>query len=170
MCWFPPGCVHVVVDLFNMVYCPLVLFLCMVMCWLPPGCVRVVVDLFNTEHYLFVLLLLYSTYSNVFVPHPDVSAWWRTYLTRCIAHWYCFYICFPQCVRVVVDLFNMVHYLLVLLLLYSTYSNVFVSHPDVSAWWRTYLTRCITHWYSFATCNTITVPVLSYGTTRYVLS
>ena len=54
------------------------------MCWFPPGCVRVVVDLFNTVHHLLVLLLLYSTYSNVFVSHPDVSAWWWTYLTRCM--------------------------------------------------------------------------------------
>ena len=79
-----------------------------------------VVDLFNMVHYLLVLLLLYS---NVFVSHPDVSTWWWTYLTQCIAHWYCFYISFPLdvsagcwtyltqcitfwCVRVVVDLFN----------------------------------------------------------------
>ena len=80
-----------VADLFNTVYRPLVLFLR----FFYPGCVRVVVDLFTTVHYLLVLLLLYSTYSNVFVSHPDVSAWWWTYLTRRIAHWYCFYVSFP---------------------------------------------------------------------------
>jgi len=99
----------VVADLFNTAYRALVLFLR----FFPPGCVRVVVDLFNTVHYLLVLLVLCSTHSNVFVSHPDVSAWWWTYLTRCIAHWYCFYVSFP---------------------------------PDVSAWWWTYLTRCITYW------------------------
>ena len=69
-----------VADLFNTVYRPLVLFLR----FFPPGCVRVVVDLFNTVHYLLVLLVLCSTHSNVFVSHPDVSAWWWTYLTRCM--------------------------------------------------------------------------------------
>ena len=78
-----------VADLCNTVYRPLVLFLR----FFYPGCVRVVVDLFTTVHYLLVLLLLYSTYSNVFASHLDVSAWWWT--------------------------FNTVHYLLVLLLLYS---------------------------------------------------
>ena len=85
-----------VADLFNTVYRPLVLFLRL----FPPGCVRVVVDLFITVHYLLVLLLLYSMYSNVFVSHLDVSTWWRTYLTRCIARWYCFYVSFPRmCLR-----------------------------------------------------------------------
>ena len=55
-----------VVDLFNRVYRPLVLFLRMVMSWIPRGCVCVVVDLFNTVHHLLVLLLLFSMYSNVF--------------------------------------------------------------------------------------------------------
>ena len=41
-----------VADLFNMVYCPLVLFLH----FFPPGCVRVVVDLFNMVHHLLVCL------------------------------------------------------------------------------------------------------------------
>ena len=82
----------------------------------PSRSVRVVVDLFNTVYRLLVLFL------HLFPP-PDVSAWWWTYLTRCITY--------------------------LLLLLYSRYSNVFVSHPDVSAWWRTYLTRCIAHWYCF---------------------
>ena len=130
----------------------------------PPGCVRVVVDLFNMVHYLLVLLLLYSSYSNVFVSHLDVSTWWQTYFTWCITLWYCFYVCFPPgCVRVVVDLFNMVHYLLVLLLLYSTCSNVFVSHPDVSAWWWTYLTRSITYSYC---CYCTVCTVMSLFPTR----
>ena len=52
-----------VADLFNTVYHPLVLFLRL----FPPGCARVVVDLVNTVHHTLVLLLLYCTYSNVFV-------------------------------------------------------------------------------------------------------